>query len=266
VNVPETGATKIEGTITFTSSDYGVCSLHISFDVGTAIARIAFDISHTPWKIDSIFGQFREFYKVLVDNDISVTELRNSSAITNSSLHEFDAVVILDPCAYSANETDPTNVTSYYLPFSENETQAYMDYYNSGGGIFVVALSNLSINATALNEFLSWTGFALSSLKIPEGSSPMLIDSVDPHIITSGVSSFDYLGATLIIPIDGHRLAHDGVYPVLGYKVGANEGKIVVSGSNFMLDNYGMLGLYSGVDDNALLALRIVLWCTGKLV
>lgn len=266
VNVPESGVTDIEGTITFSSTDYGECSIHISFDVGTAVARVAFDISHTPWDIDTIYGQFREFYKILVDNDVSVTEIRNSSAITNSSLHEFDAVVILDPCAYSANETNPAHTTAYYLPFSENETQAYEDYYNSGGGIFIAALSNSSINATALNEFLNWTGFAFTAFEIPNGEYPTLIDMIDPYIITSGINGFHYLGATISIPTDGYILARYGSSPVMGYKEGAAGGKIVVTGSNFMLDNYGLLGLYEGADNNGLLALRIVLWCAGMLV
>ena len=266
VNVPDSGVTQIEGAITFSSTEFGDCSLNISFDVGTAVARVAFDISHTTWDIDTIFGQFREFYKVLVDNDVSVTEIRNSSATTNSSLHEFDAVVILDPCVYSVNETDPLHVTRYFLPFSDDETQAYEDYYNSGGGIFIVTLTENSLNMTSLNEFLDWTGFALTSNEVPGGSIPILIDTIDPHIITSGISGFHYLGAAIDIPADGHRLARYGGMPVLGYKEGAQGGKIVVTGSNFMLDNYGLLGQYIGADDNALLALRIVLWCAGKLI
>jgi len=266
VNVPESGATEIDGTITFSSADFGSCSLSISFDVGTAVARVAFDISHSAWDIDTIYGQFREFYKVLVDNDVSVTEIRNSSATTNTSLHEFDAVVILDPCSYSLNETNPLDVTRYFLPFSEDETQAYEDYYNSGGGIFIAALSEDTLNVTALNEFLEWTGFALTGVEVPGGDLPALIENIDPHIITSGINGFHYHGATITIPFDGHRLAHYGDLPVLGYKEGAQGGKIVISGSNFMLDNYGFLGLYDGPDDNALLALRIVLWCAGELI
>ena len=89
---------------------------------------------------------------------------------------------------------------------------------------------------------------------------------IDPHIITSGINGFHYLGATISIPIDGYSLAHNGSLPVMGYKEGAAGGKLVVTGSNFMLDNYGLLGLYEGADNNGLLALRIVLWCAGMLV
>ena len=71
---------------------------------------------------------------------------------------------------------------------------------------------------------------------------------------------------TITIPIDGHRLASYGSSSVMGYKEGAEGGKIVLTGSNFMIDNYGLLGLYDGADNNALLALRIVLWCASMLV
>jgi len=174
--------------------------------------------------------------------------------------------VILDPCSYSANETNPLDVTSYYLPFSEAETQAYEDYYNSGGGIFIAALSEDTLNVTSLNEFLGWTGFSLNPSQVPSGDTPTVIDMIEPHIITSGISGFHYLGATLDIPGDGHELARYNGMPVLGYKEGTQGGKLVITGSNFMLDNYGLLGLYDGPADNALLALRVVLWCAGVLI
>jgi len=265
VNIPDSGVTNIEGNITFTSPEFGECALHIAFDVGTPVARVAFDISHTTWDIDTTYGQFREYYKYLVDHDVSVSEIRNSTATTNSSLHEFDAVVILDPCVYGANETDIDNITAYILPFTEAEKQAYEDYYNSGGGIFVVSLGESSTNITSLNDFLDWTGFSLSGVEVPSGTDPTIIDSIDSHIITSGINGFHYLGATIRIPFDGHRLARYGGMPVLGCKENSQGGKFVLTGSNFFIDNYGILQLYNGASDNAMLGLRIVLWCAGKL-
>ena len=130
----------------------------------------------------------------------------------------------------------------------------------------MVALSNSSINATALNEFLDWTGFAFTASRVPNGDIPTLIDMIDPHIITSGINGFHYLGATISIPIDGFTLAYFNSSAVMGCKEGTEGGKLVVTGSNFMLDNYGILGLYDGANNNALLGLRIVLWCAGLLV
>ncbi len=266
VNVPSSGTSTLEGTITFTSEEFGQTSLHISFEVGVASARVAFDIAHTPWDIDSIYGQFREFYKLLVDNDISVTEIRDSSIINLATLQQYDAVVILDPCAYDANETDPSNLTAFSIQYTEQEIQAYQDYYEAGGGIFIAALSNATLNVSALNDFLQWTGFSLSYTQVPGGSTPTVITYIDSHIITSGVNSFHYLGAVVHIPVDGWRLArYLWNMPVMGYKEDTNGGRLVVTGSNFMLDNYGLTGLYEGQQNNALLALRIVLWCAGEL-
>ncbi|RDE15708.1 MAG: hypothetical protein C4K48_03305 [Candidatus Thorarchaeota archaeon] len=265
VIVPSSGMDEVEGTITFSSVDFGNTSVYISFPVSTPVARVAFDISHSTWDIDSIYGQFREFYKELVGNDISVTEIRSSNATTLDNLQQYDAVVLLDPCAYSSNETDPEHVTDFYIPFSETEKQVYEDYYNAGGGLFVVALSESSLNVLALNDFLSWTGFSLTSMEVPSGDTPALISNINPHIITSGVSAFHYLGATMQIPADGHTLAYYGGMRIMGYKEDAGGGKIVVTGSNFMLDNWGLLGEYGTPNDNALLTLRIVLWCADLL-
>ncbi|MFW9808967.1 MAG: S8 family serine peptidase [Candidatus Thorarchaeota archaeon] len=264
IDIPSTGLSVVSATIEFSSSDFGDTELQMSFDVADPIARVAFDISHSTWSIDSYYGQFREFYKDLAANDISVTEIRNSSATTPSFLQEFDSVVILDPCVYDLNETNPYDPTYYSLPFSNNEKQAYQDYFDSGGGIFLVGLSSETTNVTQVNDFLSWSGFSLTNLEVPSGSSPELVDNLDSHIITSGVSGFHYLGATIQIPTDGHRLARYGGMPILGYKEGGGGGKIVVTGSNYFVDNYAFLGEY-GAGDDALIALRIVAWTAGVL-
>ncbi|UCH05178.1 MAG: S8 family serine peptidase, partial [Candidatus Thorarchaeota archaeon] len=82
VRIPMSGATRYESHITLTSTDFGMASLSVDFDVSTAVARVAFDISYTTWSIDTTYGQFRDFYRLLTENDISVTEIRNESHMT----------------------------------------------------------------------------------------------------------------------------------------------------------------------------------------
>jgi hypothetical protein len=53
--------------------------------------------------------------------------------------------------------------------------------------------------------------------------------------------------------------------PVMAYKNGTGGGKLVITGSNYLLDNYALLGEY-GPGDDALIALRIVLWTAGLLI
>lgn len=267
VNIPSSGLSSVDATITFTSSVFGSSELSLLFDVTSPVARVAFDISHTGWSIDSYYGQFREFYKELIDNDISVTEIRNSSETTLSFLQEFDSVVILDPCVYNVNETNPLNPEAFTLPFSSSEKAAYEDYFNSGGGIFVSSLSSGATNLTQLNNFLDWSGFEIIDSEIPSSSEtdPIIIDNIDTHIITQGVSGFHYLGAPISIPSGGNRLARYGAMPVMGYLEGGGGGRLVVTGSNYMIDNYAFLGEY-GPGDDALIALRVVLWTSGLIV
>ncbi|MHA1964930.1 MAG: S8 family peptidase [Candidatus Thorarchaeota archaeon] len=266
VDMPSSGPSVLNNTIQFSSVEFGETSLDVSFELSSAIARVAFDISHSSWSIDSYFGQFREFYKELTANDISVAEIRNSTATTLAVLQQFDSVVILDPCVYDYNETIPTAATTYSLPFSGAEKQAYEDYYDAGGGIFLATLGSSFSNITQVNDFLSFTGFELTGVEVPDGSNPAFIDDLEAHIITSGVSGFHYLGATLNIPVDGDPLArYHPSAPVMGYKEGSGGGRIVVTGTNFFIDNYALVGEY-GDGDNALIALRIVLWIAGLLV
>jgi hypothetical protein len=267
VEVPQSGVSNVVGMITFSSPDFGTTSVGISFSVGTPVARVAFDISHSPWDIDTIYGQFREFYKEMVYNNISVTEIRNSTATTLAVLQQFDAVVLLDPFAYGTNETDPEQVDQFSIPFSTSERQAYEDYFNGGGGLFVVGLSDTSINRTDFNDFLNWTGFSMTQLEVPPGNTPVIISDISPHTITLGINGFHYLGATLVVPTttNGTILARYEGMPVMGCDEGTGGGRIVVTGSNFMIDNWGLLGQYGTPNDNAYLAYRIVLWCAGKL-
>jgi hypothetical protein len=265
ISVPEIGISMIDNRIQFTSPEFGETNLDIEFSVKEPIARVAFDISHTTWSIDSYYGQFREFYKELTANDISVTELRNSTATTLTVLQQFDSVVILDPCVYDYNETIPTESILFSLPFSTSEKEAYEDYYNAGGGIFLATLGSSNTNITQVNDFLSFTGFELTAAEVPSGTTPTLIDDLESHIITSGISGFHYLGATMTILGDGEWLArYPPSAPVLGYEESVGGGKIVVTGTNYFIDNYALSGEY-GPGDDALIALRIVLWTAGLL-
>ena len=102
-------------------------------------------------------------------------------------------------------------------------------------------------------------------VEVPTELDTAFIDDLDIHIITAGVSGFHYSGATVNIPIDGTRLArYHPSAPVLGCKEGVGGGRIVVTGSNFFIDNYALLGDY-GDGDDALIALRIVLWTAGLI-
>lgn len=262
LDIPDPSPATIEGTITFTSAEFGSTDLDFSFSVYEPIKRVAFDTSHSSWDIDSIFGQFRELYIELTDNSISVTEIRNRTLLSASYLQTFDAVAVLDPCSWGVNETNPYLLTAYSIAYTTAEIQSYEDYYDSGGGIFVVGMSNDSVNVNEVNDFLSWTGFSVGANRIPSGFDPGLVSLIDSHPITEGVNTYHHLGAILTIPGDGTSLARYASQPVLGYKEGS--GRLVVAGTNYFIDNYALLGEY-GSGDDAVLALNIFLWLTGLI-
>ncbi len=262
VNVPLIGPDNYEAEINFASAEYGTDTMNIEFDVSSPVARVAFDISYTTWSIDTTYGQFRELYTLLTDNLISVTEIRESSEITLSYLQEFDGVLILDPFAWDANETTPLNPKIFSLPYTSTEKQAYEDYYNGGGGIFIAALSNDTLDVTKLNEFIDWSGFSLLYNNVPLFDETFEVENLEEHPITEGILSFDYSGAGIAIPVGGYRIARGSGNELMGAMNAT--GRLVVTGSNFMIDNWALLNEYRS-NQNDQLALQIVQWICGLI-
>ena len=265
IQLPPSGTSHFEANITLSLDGIDQGAILVDFIAATPSARIAFDISHTTWAMDTTYGQFKELYLKLVENDISVTELRNASATTPDLLSNFDAVFILDPCVWDINETDAYEPKTFSLPFSQAEIDAYSAYFDGGGGIFVASLSNDSADVSSINDFLAWSGFAFGFSTIETASSdPVLVHEIVGHPITTGVASFDYLGAPITVPVGATILATYNAQDVLGCFEGPGGGRIVVTGTNFFVDNYGMRQQYTSNYDGTL-ALKIALWICGLI-
>ncbi|MHA2212181.1 MAG: S8 family serine peptidase, partial [Candidatus Thorarchaeota archaeon] len=262
--LPNDSLSVVEGRIDFISEDFGNSSVEFQAQLSEAIARVAFDISHTGWSIDSSYGQFRTFYERLTENDISVTEIRENTNIEGGYLDVFDAVFILDPCSWTLDETDPTDVTEFSIPFSVAETQAYEDYFENGGGILVAGLSNRTLDIESLNTFLNWSGFALGFDDISNLGDTVEVSTIEAHAVTVGIGSFDFAGAPISVLGNGSALATYSGQTVLSSLEGDNGGRMILTGTNFFLDNWGMNGMYDS-DDNDDFAIRIALWLSGLL-
>jgi len=261
IHVPMS-STPITGELNFEET-YSNDSLEIRLTPIVAEAKIAFDITHTTWTIDTAYGQFKELYLKLVSNDISVTEIRDRSLLTSSYLSNFDAVFMLDPCAWDINETNYNNPSIFSVQFTQEEIDAYEEYFQNGGGIFVAALSNSTLDIASLNDFLDWTGASLSFNTLPSNGI-LEVTNIAAHPITVGVSSFDFLGAPVYVNASYSYLGRSSGNTVLACFEGDSGGRIVITGTNFFIDNWGMTGLYSS-EDNDILALRIGMWLSGLL-
>ncbi len=260
--IPLSGLDQYSANLTFSILDRVIGTVRIEFEAPTPSARIAFEIAHSSWAIDTVYGQFKELYRLLTRNSISVTEIRDRSKITAEYLSLFDAVFILDPCVWNVNETDPYHPKTCSFGYTPEEIDAYRLYFKSGGGIFVTALSNNSLDVASLNEFLSWTNFSLGMSRI-SSSNPdnptVLVTDLSAHPILAGISSFDYYGAPVNVPTGAVTLARYNLKAVLGCLEGSGGGRIVVTGTNFFIDNWGILGEYrSSYNDN--LSLKIAMW------
>ncbi|MHA1741680.1 MAG: S8 family peptidase [Candidatus Thorarchaeota archaeon] len=263
IHIPRTGPSQFQATINFTADD-SWDSLTINFSCSQPRAHVAFDTSHSLWSIDTIYGQFRELYRTLVGTGISVTELWHPDNISLATLSMYDAVLILDPCTWEINETDPLNPVLISAKYRPDEIQAYQEYFEAGGGVFVAGLDNDSIDVASLNELLAWSGFSFNYTRTPNRNEPVSVIAIETHPSTAGVASFDFLGTTITVPQNGTVLATYHLRPVLGCMESTGGGRIVVAGTNFFIDNWGISGEYNSVDDSTL-ALQLISWTAGLI-
>ncbi len=253
----------ISATIEF-HSDVSSASLGIQFAPEEPDARIAFDISHTTWEMDTVYGQFKELYMELTSNQISVTEIRNSSLNNYDYLSQFDAVFLLDPCVWDVNYTNPSNPNIFSLPYNPEEIEAYEQYYKEGGGLFVTGFANGSTDVESLNAFLSWSGFSIGYESIVGGGDPAIVTNTNAHPVTSGVASFAYSGAAVQFNSSAQSLADYGAHSLIGAMERTGGGRIIVTGTNYFVDNWALTGNYGSSSDD-ILSLKIALWLTGIL-
>ena len=270
--------------VSLISSSYRNIFTEFSFDVSIPIARVAFDFSHTPWWIDSIYGQFRAFYEKVADLGIAVVELHEGSEIELDKLKRFDAVIILDPCAWEYNMSGYTAEPIESIGYSKLEVDAYYEYWDNGGNIFFVGGNNLSIDIESANSLLSRFNVSLNDDKIPGITffvnglpNTEIITNVAEHPITERVETFDYNGCSLNYTgshvdlawvlynwIDDAGVLRQENRTVLTALEGSHGARMIVSGSNFFLDNWGINRIYAGQDDS-LLMLQSVFWLLGVL-
>jgi hypothetical protein len=272
----------LELVVTLSSFGYGYLRNQMIFDAGRPFARIAFDISHTSWMMDSIYGQFREMYSLVTSAGIAVEEIRFETGITSENLQRYDAILVLDPCTwghtYESGSVQLTRANTY----SQSEKEAYLEYWDSGGSILAIGMGNRSLDLNSANELLGLFGFSLNYDRIPGititvngASSTLLITDLVEHATTGGVESFDFVGCSVSFDGEAYSLAKAEVsylddfgvlqsenHTVMAALEGPSRARMIVSGTNFMFDNWGVKGLYQS-DENDRFILQMVYWLIG---
>ncbi|MFW9809952.1 MAG: S8 family serine peptidase [Candidatus Thorarchaeota archaeon] len=271
----------LEAFISLYASGYLNMRFEMEFDARAAYKEIALDISHTSWSIDSSYGQFRELYRMLTKFGISVDELRYPENLTTSVLSSYDAVFVLDPCAwdYVVDNDGYSFSRTGVFSYSSEEIAAYVTYYNQGGNLFFAALSNSSIDQQSANDLFTQFNLTLNNDYVPVITiaingmvSTELVTKMVDHVITRRIDSFDYNGCSLNYTGDAYEIAWVEVMQryengtqytqkktVLVASENSHGGRFIAAGSNFFLDNWALSNRYRS-DQNLKLVLQSVYW------
>ena len=269
----------LEASIYFTSSGYLQLKLELDFDAHVAVHEVAFDISHTSWSIDSSYGQFRQLYRILTKSGIAVDELRHPENLSLEVLSNYDAVFVLDPCAWAYESNGLFSERIGFHSYTTQQIAAYVDYFAGGGNLFFVGLSNSSIDQNRANELYTQFNITLNNDYVPgitivlNGvSSTELITDMIQSPITNTVDSFDYNGCSLNFTGDVFEIAwkdttwqdvngtdHFEHYSVLVGLENGNNGRLLATGSNYFIDNWALSDLYRSYQ-NSQFVLQAVYW------
>ncbi len=259
----------VEASISLSASGYLQMRIDLEVNAIVALRNVAFDISHTSWSSDSIYGQFRQLYYILTSTGIAVDELRETDNLTLDVLSMYDGVFVLDPCAWATVADDFAYRKLGIYTYTPEELAAYADYYANGGNLFLVGLSNSSIDHTHANDLFNLFNITLVNDHIPSItiivngiSSTCLITDMIPHNITNLVDSFDYNGCSLNLTVDTYEIAwteynwvdtNGTLYTenrtVLAGLENSYGGRLIATGSNFFLDNWALNNLYRSDQD-----------------
>ncbi|MGY5872074.1 MAG: S8 family serine peptidase [Candidatus Thorarchaeota archaeon] len=262
--VASTDIEDVDAWVTFVAPNYLNMKTSFNFDATVPSKEIAIDVSHTPWVIDSVFGQFREMTSRINKLGISVDELGTSSTITYELLSQYDAVFVMDPCAWGYVMVNNSIEQTLLYPYTQDEIDAYYQYWEGGGGLFLAGLSNSSLDLKSANALYSAFNITMNydiippiSITINGVTSTAEITKIHSHPVTDFVESFDYYGSSMNYTDDAFELAWAEIYwtdandtihlvnrTVLVGLDNPIGGRLVASGSNFFLDNWALNDLY----------------------
>lgn len=272
---------NLKSLITLVAPDYPSVRSQLKFNASVGLALVAFDTSHTPWWTDSMFGQFREFYRLLTSLGIAVEEIADSGSLTLDSMLRYDAIVVLDPCAWEYIMMDGQSVKTHSTRYLQEQIDSYVSYWRAGRGLLVVGLQNSSIDIGGVNELLAPFNVTMNYDSMPPitivvngVASTIEVTNLIVHNTTQGVESFDYNGCSLNFSGPCFQLAWTEVtwtdlrgIPhsinktlLVGLEAG-NGSRLLVAGSNYLFDNWAINGLYRS-GQNPKLVLQIILWLT----
>jgi hypothetical protein len=273
---------NLRTVITLIAPGYHSVRAQLRFNATVGLALVAFDTSHSPWWTDSIFGQFRDFYRLLTQLGIAVEAITDPESLELDLMLRYDAIVVLDPCAWDYVSTDGNPTKNRSASYSQQEIDSYVAYWKAGRGLLVAGLQNSNIDVGSANQLLAPFNVTMNYDSIPPitivvngVASTVEVTNLVPHNVTKDIESFDFNGCSLnysgtCFPLawtqvswkDAKGVEHVSEKTVLAGLEAYTGSRMIVVGSNYLFDNWGISGLYRS-NQNSKLGVQMILWLTG---
>jgi hypothetical protein len=265
----------------------GLYSNQLTVDIACTIneptIRLGFDVYHSKWFSDHLFGQFNEFRAYFNSINISLVELTHPANF--SSLATFDGVILADPNSYGIRLNGTFETELFYQPFDESTIISLVNYVDNGGGLFIASTTNSASNITEVNKLLSNFELELNNVTIRDYSVPETasinqqiaeVFNFTSHPITQSLVSIDCYGAgiDLIGPnaeaiawseVEVNSTSYSEVAVAIYESPIPSAGRVVLTGTNFMLDNYGVNNEYKAISNLPFL-IQVAEWITNTTI
>ncbi|MFW9924255.1 MAG: S8 family serine peptidase [Candidatus Thorarchaeota archaeon] len=269
--------------IVFESENDNLLSVNVTVQhIIDPVLRIGFDVCFSAWEYDHLLGQFVQMRNYLADEDVALVEL--TSPDNYSDLSSFDALILADPNSYGAKFNAEEHIETYYIPFTDTVIDSLVEFVNQGNGLFILTTDNSSSALFETNKLLNNFNITAEEISFPKASilSDTNIVSItnltETHPVMIGIDGFDYYGGTLNITgpyaeaiawgyadISENEVSLYKWLPVVAaYEAPTlDAGRVLVTGSNFMIDNYGINNEYIATDNFDYL-LNVISWITNS--
>ncbi|NHJ48274.1 MAG: S8 family serine peptidase [Asgard group archaeon] len=265
-------------TIIVSSSLGENLAITVNLNITTPTIKIGFDVYHSFWEMDHLFGQFNEMFLELSNRNISMVELNHLDNF--SQLADYDALIMPDPNAYGFLLNNEASTVPTYNNFTTETIDYIVNYVEDGHGLFVIGTDNDSACLPETNKLMNHFNISFTEETIPEvvvqdeitgNYNIVLITEMNStHPVTASLINFDYLGAKLEIlgdnalPLAWHTQITN--VALAAYESENNTlGRVVVSGSNFFADNWGINDEYTSYNNLELIT-SVIEWITNETV
>jgi hypothetical protein len=219
-----------------------------TFEVGDEpTGKALFDLGHTNWDAtgqDILTGaNTGEMVKLGKANGIFIEA--KDTRITSALLNNYDILWMPDPLSIVIDPDDPNSVSPN--PLFQDEIDAIVDFVANGGSLLVDFNGyltdidgNYGTNSSGINNLISHFDITTSTTAVsgPSGSASVANNSSP----VGGASQITHYGNYLTVGPSARVVAQAADGPTVAVYDKQGEGRVLVSSTNFWLDNFGLTG------------------------